>query len=211
MTINVPSIFKGSGEFIFEKEFKLSDDDLRSSTFNLVFLGLNYRADISINNFIIYRHPGGEFPFNIELSRDILRSDSVNILLVNLYYQLDSKNTFPLKQRFLFPKNFGGIIHDVYIHKSPLIHISDIDISRKINPEKNEASLNFKSIVKNNEVLASNILPDDVPELTLKTIVLSPDTSITFETKEYSFELGRNKELEINQSITIKKTQIMVT
>lgn len=208
VTINVPSIFKGNGELIFEKEFRLSDDDIRSSTFNLVFLGLNYRADISINNFIIYRHPGGEFPFTIELSRDILRSDSVNILLVNLYYQLDSKNTFPLKQRFLFPKNFGGIIHDVYIHKSPLIHISDLDISSKINFGKKVVSLNFKSIVKNNEVLVSNILPDDIPELTLKTFIVSPDTGITFETKKYSFELGRNKDLEINQSITIKKPRL---
>ncbi len=117
VTINVPSVFDGEGEFIFERSFSIDENALKKNSFDLVFLGLNYRADISINNIIISRHPGGEFPFTIDLSRDILKSDSVNLLTVKLFYKLDSKSTIPLKQRFLFARNYGGIIHDVYIYK----------------------------------------------------------------------------------------------
>ena len=115
VSINVPSVFEGDGELIFEREFPLSESDLLTNSFDLIFFGINYRADISINDIIIYRHTGGEFPFKIELTKDILLSESVNILSVHLFYKLDSQNTIPLKQRFLYPNNRGGIIRDVYI------------------------------------------------------------------------------------------------
>jgi beta-galactosidase/beta-glucuronidase len=121
VTINVPSVFEGEGEFVFEKNFKITEKELKTNSFDLVFLGLNYRADISVNDIIIYRHTGGEFPFTIDLPRDILISDTSNLLTVKLFYKLDSKITIPLMQRFLFGRNYGGIIHDVYIYIKNLL------------------------------------------------------------------------------------------
>jgi len=131
VTINVPSVFDGEGEFVFEKSFNITERDIKTNSFDLVFLGLNYRADISINNIILYRHPGGEFPFTIDLSRDVLKSDAANLLTVKLFYKLDSKITIPLMQRFLFARNYGGIIHDVYIYKKPSININGFEIRGK--------------------------------------------------------------------------------
>jgi len=71
VTVGVPSIFEGNGEFIFEKSFKLTPKQVSSNTFKLFILGLNYIADISINNIIIYRHSGGEYPIEVDLPRDI--------------------------------------------------------------------------------------------------------------------------------------------
>src|SRR3989304_6916484 len=161
VTVNIPSVFEGEGEFVFERGFNLSEKDLNSSSFDLVFLGLNYRADISINNVIIYRHAGGEFPFRIELSRDILQSDSANILSVQLFYKLDSEITIPLKQRYLFSKNYGGIVHDVYIYKKPSINISNLKLKNSLNVNTNEAKLDIYSLLVNREVLVDNKLPDD--------------------------------------------------
>ena len=66
------------GEFIFEKNFPLTSDQLNNHKISVVFFGLNYSADISVNKVIIYRHPGGEFPFTVSLPRDILSSDKDN-------------------------------------------------------------------------------------------------------------------------------------
>ncbi len=74
VTINVPSVFDGEGEFVFEKSFNITERDIKTKSFDLVFLGLNYRADISINNIIIYRHPGGEFPFTVFKSPGVKRT-----------------------------------------------------------------------------------------------------------------------------------------
>ena len=88
VSVRVPSLFEGKGEFVFEKSFSITVDQLNNHKISLVFFGLNYSADISVNKVIIYRHPGGEFPFSLSLPRDILKSDKDNIISVKLFYEL---------------------------------------------------------------------------------------------------------------------------
>ena len=203
VTINIPSVFDGEGEFVFERSFKISERNVKANSFDLVFLGLNYRADISINNVIIYRHPGGEFPFTIDLPRDILKSDTANLLSVKLFYKLDSKITIPLKQRFLFTRNYGGIVHDVYIYKKPSINISSFEIHSEVNPFTKKAIVKLNSVVVDHEILESYEVTDVVVNLSLKAFITSPDSINTFEVSQYSFGLKRNKEVAIDQSIEI--------
>jgi len=204
VTINVPSVFEGEGEFVFEKKFDITEKDLKINSYDLVFLGLNYRADISINNIIIYRHPGGEFPFTIDLPRDILVSDSSNILTVKLFYKLDSKITIPLMQRFLFGRNYGGIIHDVYIYKKPSVNISNFRIRSEVKPSIKKAIIKLNSVVVDHEIIESYQALDSVVDLSLKAFIISPDSISTFEIEPYSFGLNRNKEVIIDQSMEIK-------
>lgn len=204
VTVNVPSIFEGDGEFIFEREFKLSESDLLTNSFDLIFFGLNYRADISINDIIIYRHTGGEFPFKVELSKDILLSQSVNILSVHLFYKLDSKNTIPLKQRFLYSNNRGGIIRDVYIHKKPSVNIDSFNLSYKLDDNVNRATLDFRTIVVNQKQSIGGEDSDEPLDLILKVIITSPDSTEIIELNDHSFNLERNKELAVDQSRKIK-------
>jgi beta-galactosidase/beta-glucuronidase len=131
VSIHVPSIFEGKAELVFEKSFPLTIDQIDNHVISLVFFGLNYLADISINKVLIYRHSGGEYPFTISLPHDILKSDKDNIISVKLTYKLDSQNTIPLLQRFLFPQNFGGIIRDVYLHLTPNVSITDCEFKNK--------------------------------------------------------------------------------
>jgi len=203
VTINVPSVFEGAGEFVFEKSFKITERELKTNSFDLVFLGLNYLADISINNIIIYRHAGGEFPFTIDLPRDILISDTANLLTVKLFYKLDSKITIPLMQRFLFGRNYGGIIHDVYIYKKPSINFSNFEIQTEVNPSIKKATIKLNSIVVNHEFVESFQATDSVVNLSLKAYIISPDSVNTFEIEQYSFGLKKNKEEAIDQSIEI--------
>ncbi|MBZ0200286.1 MAG: hypothetical protein K8H86_10485, partial [Ignavibacteriaceae bacterium] len=79
-SVTVPSIFKGEGDLIFERKFPISKDDLTRFNAKLVFFGINYTADISLNNVIIYRHPGGEYPFDVALPKDILSADKDNTI-----------------------------------------------------------------------------------------------------------------------------------
>jgi beta-galactosidase len=204
VTINIPSVFEGEGEFIFERSFQLSKKDIETSSFDLVFLGLNYRADISINNVIIYRHTGGEFPFTIELSRDILESDSSNVLSVKLFYKLDSENTIPLKQRFLTSRNYGGIIHDVYLYKKPSININRFNVQTGLNSADNEATISFKSVIVDHEVLDNSRLTGDVSNLSFKVTITPPDSVNVIKVPQYSIALKRNKEETIERTITIQ-------
>ena len=73
VNVSVPSEFDSNGRLIFEKSFTLNYDDINNHTLILHFLGINYSAEFSVNNNIIYRHIGGTFPFSFELQKDILR------------------------------------------------------------------------------------------------------------------------------------------
>ncbi len=200
--VGVPSLFEGDAELVFEKEFSLSIDEINSGRMRLVFLGLNYSADISLNNVIIYRHTGGEVPFHLDLPRDILTSTDKNLLSVQLYYKLDSENTIPVKQRFLFPQNFGGIFRDVYIHLTPNISVSDYQIKSKFTPANNSAQVSINAKIENRAFRTTrNTIPVST-NFNLKASLISPaGTLITFP--ESTFDLPFNKDKSISQTITV--------
>lgn len=203
VSISVPSIFEGKGEFVFEKNFSLTNNQLNNNVISLVFFGLNYSADISVNKVIIYRHPGGEFPFTISLPRDILRSDKDNIISVKLSYVLDSKNTIPLRQRFLFPQNFGGIIHDVYLHLTPNVSIKDFEYKTEVDPKSNKAVIALRSIIDNKEFKRTSDSIDVQTNFRLRTQVFYPDGINSSSLEDNNFILKQNKQVEIKNSISI--------
>ena len=201
--VSVPSVFHGKGELIFEKSFTLPLEDLKNYQMKLEFFGINYSADISVNKNIIYRHPGGEFPFQIDLPKDILYTDKSNLLSVKLFYRLDSENTIPLKQRFLFPHNFGGVIRDVYIHLIPNISIRDVNVSYDFYPASKRASVQINSRVVNKEfsVITDSLEHDN--ELTYKLYITAPDGTILKSQPESKFSLTPNKDKSFKDEVTI--------
>ncbi|MCK7527412.1 MAG: hypothetical protein MZV64_62305 [Ignavibacteriales bacterium] len=114
VSVEIPSVFEGETDLVFEKNFRLSASDISNYKLKLNFLGLNYSADISLNNISIYRHTGGEFPFALDLPKDILHSDKANLLSVRLSNKSDAKTTIPVKQKFQFPKSLGGNFLEMY-------------------------------------------------------------------------------------------------
>jgi len=208
VTVGVPSIFEGNGEFIFEKSFKLTPKQVSSSTFKLFILGLNYIADISINNIIIYRHSGGEYPIEVDLPRDILEYDADNLLSIKLMYKLNSEDTIPLKQRFLFPQNFGGIFSDVYIHLKPNVAVIKESVKASLDYKKNEASVDVISIIRNNEFKAPPDSLADYEDFHFRVSIIDQLGQVIKQSQDIKINLGRNKEEKISQSIKIDKPQV---
>jgi beta-galactosidase len=201
VSISVPSIFEGNGEFVFEKSFTLNQQQINDHKISLNFFGLNYSADISINKVIIYRHPGGEFPFSLSIPRDILKSDKSNIISVKLSYELDAQNTIPLKQRFLFPQNFGGIIRDVYLHLTPNVSISDFTYKTEVITDK--AIISLRALIDNKEFKKISDTINIQSNFTLKTQIFNPGSGTISGSSEENFILKPNKQIEIKNNITI--------
>ncbi len=205
--VTIPSIFEGTGELVFEKAFTVTPEELKTNRLRLVFLGLNYTADISVNDVIIYRHSGGSFPFQIDLPKDILSTDKDNILSVKLYYKLDSENTIPLKQRFLFPRNFGGIFRDVYIHVTPNISITEHRLNTNYDPKKHEAEINLSAKVENRN-FSTIADSEDVESFTFKSVVLNAAGNEVANSGEINFILKKNQKKDITQKITMRSPEL---
>ena len=201
--VTIPSIFEGTGELVFEKNFSLSQFDLEYYQLRLVFLGVNYSAEISINDKIIYTHAGGEYPFQFDLPRDILNTDRDNVLSVKVKYKPDSENTIPLKQRFLFPQNFGGIFRDVYIELRPNISFTNYTINDTINSKTGKVNVTILSKVSNREFHSPTDTLTTINNLVVKSRVISPDGLNNQNAPDFSFQLKKNKDININQNVEL--------
>ncbi|MBK8945522.1 MAG: hypothetical protein IPM32_09670 [Ignavibacteriae bacterium] len=169
--VNFPLKFTSKKTVIFEKEFSFDGEKISKNLFQLNFLGLNYSAEIFLNNATIYKHAGGEIPFKIDLSESLLNYDSPNTLRIKIQYDINSESTIPLLQRFLFPTNFGGVFRDVYLLIKPKISIKDI--SYKI-----ENNVNFEVELEN----ISKILSDTTFQYYDGNLKLQASVKMNFDT-----------------------------
>jgi hypothetical protein len=202
-TVSVPSVFKGDAGLIFERSFNLTKEQVSDNRIKIFFLGLNYYADIMVNNIVIYRHRGGAYPFIVELPRDILNAEQSNILDVKLSYSLNSENTIPVKQRFLFPGSYGGIIRDIYLHLIPNISITETGFSYNLDLKLNKVLLSINTKVENRDF---RIIPDSLytPEdFEISVTVYEPGRSDFVKSKAQTFQLNRNEEKHFSSSIAL--------
>ncbi len=205
--VTVPSIFKGSGELVFEKEFSLTKEQVFDHKLKLVFLGINYTADISVNGVSIYRHPGGDFPFKFDLPRDILYDNKPNTLSVKLYYKLDSRDTIPLKQRFLFPQSFGGILRDVYIRVMPAVSISNLNVDCSYNPKTNNAKINLYTKIDDREQKKSDTTK--IPaQFSFRVNLISPAGKVEKLFQGNQFKLEPNGEKSISENFELNSPAV---
>jgi len=142
ITVSVPAVFEGEESLVFEKKITLTTSQIQNSQLVLGFLGLNYSADISINGYNIYKHTGGSYPFELSLPKDILKEYSTITVKVNS--RLNSENSIPSTQRFLFSSLSGGIFRDVYIKTVSSLHLTYNSYSFSFDQTFSKASLNFK-------------------------------------------------------------------
>lgn len=199
VSVTVPSVFEGNANLVFEKNFSLTQAQIKNHQLRLVFSGVNYSAEFSVNGKIIYTHIGGEFPISFDLPRDILYSDRENVISVEVHYKLGSRNTIPLKQRFLFPKNYGGIFRDVYIQLRPSISINDFYITSGITANSGDAKIYLNSRISNQEFNSVNDTLEVENKFTVKTKIISPGGTRFQSPADVSFQLGRNKEIVVKQ------------
>ena len=160
ISISVPAIYENETSLMFEKVIKLIPDQIQNSQIILGFLGLNYSAEIFLNGYSIYKHTGGAFPFEVLLPKDILKEES--LVTIKSGNRLDSDNTIPSVQRFLFPSVSGGIIRDVYLKSVSNIFCSSNSVSYSFDQTFSKAGLNLKLGILNsgykNNSQAVNIL-----------------------------------------------------
>ena len=208
ISVTVPSIFKGDADLVFEKTFDLTKEQVANYKFKIFFLGLNYYADIVVNDVVIYRHRGGAYPFTVDLPRDILNAGKSNVLTVRLSYKLDSENTIPVKQRFLFPENYGGIIKDVYLHLIPNISITGTNFNYTFNSKFNRVSLNVNELIENKEFKETTDSLHKPKDFELEVTVYNPDMTSSVKSKKQTFQLNKNEQKKFTDVIELSNPSL---
>jgi hypothetical protein len=118
-TANLPLYFEDSETLIFEKNFVLDPALLNDYQFELHCNGVNYSAEVLLNDVVVFKDDVAGMSFNLKLTKDLLKSSEENNLKIIIVHSLDDLTTIPSVQRFLFPKNRGGITKEVFIKANP--------------------------------------------------------------------------------------------
>lgn len=195
--ISFPAIFTSENEIIFEKQFELTSDELANQYIQLHFLGINYTADIFVNNTGLYKHPGGDIPFTLDIPSEILNYDTPNTIRIKLKYNIDSENTIPLLQRFLFPKSYGGILRDVYLHFRPKAGIKKIEYLLK--PDKKPYKNRFEFDVKLEDL--TKIVADSLLENYDNRFKIEVHISKTTDTSKVYFNIWNINPLKSSEYV----------
>lgn len=149
VTVNIPSVFIGERNLVFEKTISIDKNLSAESNYFLHFLGISYSADIYLNDILIHKHPGGEFAFNVVLPRDVLSSKTKSVIKVVVDGNYNSDRTIPSKQAFLYPVQSKGIFRDVYLSRAGLSFIASHNEKVTFSNGYQRANLNLQLAVNN--------------------------------------------------------------
>jgi len=123
-----------------------------------------------------------------------------------MIYELNSKNSIPQKQRFLFPQNHGGIIGDVYIHLKPDFYIAKEKIKTIFSDNYKSVSLQVESIIKNNMTTMNSSGIDNAGDYSLIISLTDAAGNTIKDLPAYKFTLDKNKDIAITQKLDLSGT-----
>jgi hypothetical protein len=198
-TVDLPAVYLGERNVSYINYFTINANEYNKNQFDLLILGLNYSAEIALNDNVIYKHSGGTFPFYVNLPKDLIRTNSSNKIEIKISNFLSSDETLPTKQHRWLPVNTGGIFRDIYLVKKSNISILFNDINTKVEANKNSASIFIGSKIFNYQLAKK----DSSATLSIYYQIISPNNNVIVSYQTPGFLLNLNKEKYIGNYFTI--------
>ncbi len=192
VNVNLPLTFENADELIFEKSFSLAGN-LLEKNLRLIIYGLDYSAEIILNDVTIYRHTGGGIPVICQIPTEAVNKGE-NLLKIIVKGKLTSNSTLPTAQRFLFPKHRAGILGDVLIETLPQLSVTNLKTITKENFKKKTAKL-FCSVT----LLKKENQDSSKSEKVKLKVKVCDENSNTVAQKDFNFETSaKNLEFKLN-------------
>ena len=147
--IDLPCVFNSDGTFIFQKKLSISKKILSEKTLFIQLLGSNYSTEILFNSVQIFKSATANIPTSVRIPDNLISTNGKNLITIKISHELDNKTTFPAKNRFLFPKNFGGFTREVYLYAVPKLHISKLQTRSSYSYKNGNAYINYSMLIEN--------------------------------------------------------------
>ena len=122
----IPSASDFDGKIVFTRKFDLPAYLLTAHSFKFVAYGINYQAEVYLNELFIGRHEGGYTSFSFLVPENTIQMGSENIIRLVVDNTLNAKGTLPLRQQIWGWKNYGGVSRDIYLVTTPPVWIDDL-------------------------------------------------------------------------------------
>lgn len=197
--VNIPFIIEGEESFNIENKFVLSQEEINNSTIQLFWGGIYGSVDIYLNGSNIFKRAIGEIPFEIDLPNDLLLADKPNKILIKINSRLDSKNTIPLKQSYLFPEHKVGILRSIFVRVLPKTNISSFDLYYSLDAKLSTATTDLKFSINNFDSFKEQN-EKDVITINIKLI----PKNFTGTIYSFDFPIAQSNSKELQQTFKIE-------
>jgi hypothetical protein len=147
-TVRIPAAYDATGTVTLSRSFELTAEQLDHYQFQLVMLGVNYSCEISVNGEFVVNHVGGYTGFVQTIPKDFLQPGKGNRIQVVVNNELDPRRTIPPQPLVDAPRNYGGILRDVFILATPLQYIRETIVTSELAENGESALVHVRAAVE---------------------------------------------------------------
>jgi len=126
--VKIPAAANYEGKIIYRKNFSVDELSIQNNAFTIVCYGINYQAEVYINETFVGRHEGGYTSFELSVPDNIIQIGSENVIRVVVDNVLNHRSTFPLRPQVSGWKNYNGITRDIFIVAAPKLRIEKVNV-----------------------------------------------------------------------------------
>ena len=161
--VRIPSSLEYDGRIVFRRRFTITDSLLTASSFKFVALGINYEAEVAVNEIFVGRHVGGTTSFEFDIPEDALQLGQENTITVTVNDRLTGRTTIPLRQQVWGWKNYAGILRDVFLVAVPRTWIERFTALTSVEEEMGVGSVEIRSILTHKPARDAHPEPGTAP------------------------------------------------
>ena len=200
----LPSASDFEGKVIFTRKFDLPTALLTLHSFKFVAYGINYQAEVFLNEVFVGKHEGGYTSFAFLVPENTLQLGNENVIRIVVDNTLNSKSTLPLRQQIGGWKNYGGIFRYVFLVATPLVWIDDLAaVTESIDPKM--VKLSVQAVISGRD-FSKLSLGDHPGTVLLNFSVEASDKTtglVTGKSLPVSFSPEGNRDVTVQTTVTI--------
>lgn len=144
-TVKIPCAYDFVGKVTFERTFDVTKEMVEKFQFFLVMAGVNYSCEVSLNGDFITNHSGGYTSIVQPIPNNTLQIGKENNIKVVVSNELDARKTLPLRPDPWGPRNYGGILRDVFILGVPKLAINTVNVVTTHSPREGVAQISINA------------------------------------------------------------------
>lgn len=127
--VRIPAAANYTGKIVYRRTFTVSENSVSNNSYAFVSYGMNYAAEVYVNETFIGRHEGGYTSFEFAIPENVIQVGSENVIRVVVDNALTYRTTFPPRPHVSNWKNYNGILRDIFIEARPKLWIGNTNVT----------------------------------------------------------------------------------
>ena len=97
--VQIPAAADYIGKIVYRRTFSVTESSVLTNSYTFVSYGMNYSAEVFINDSFVGRHEGGYTSFEFQIPENVIQVGSENVIRIVVDNTLNYRSTFPARMR----------------------------------------------------------------------------------------------------------------